>query len=88
MVSARFLFQVLCIHGKVSSGIFVKLNLDIPYICKSSNFHFIDNNNISMKFLYKDGLHYLHSRKELLARNFYFSYLKGVKKCENKRVQN
>ena len=47
---------MLCIHGKVLSDMVVKLNLAIANICKSNNFLFIDNNNISMKFLYKDGL--------------------------------
>ena len=47
---------MLCIHGKVLSDMVVKLNLAIANICKSNSFLFIDNNNISMKFLYKDGL--------------------------------
>ena len=37
------------------------------------NFLFIDNINTSMKFLYEDGSHLLHSRKEILAKNFYFN---------------
>ena len=47
-----------------------KLNLDIANICKSNSFHFINNNNISINFLYKDGLHLLYlvknTSKELL----------------------
>ena len=58
---------------EVSSNMVVKLNLDIENMCKNNSFHFIDNNNIPMNFLYKDGLHLLYSGKELLAKKIYFN---------------
>ena len=48
-----------------------KLNLDIANICKSNSFHFIDNNNTSINFLYKDGLYLFYSGTELQAKTFY-----------------
>ena len=68
-INKIFASSVLNTH-KVSNELIAKLNLDISNICKSSKFHYIDNNNISMNFLYKDGLHWLYSGKELLAKNF------------------
>ena len=53
---------------KISGDSITKLNLDISNISKSNRFHFIDNSNISMNFLYKDGIHLLYSGKELLAK--------------------
>ena len=53
---------------KISGDSITKLNLEISNISKSNRFHFIDNSNISMNFLYKDGLHLLYSGKELLAK--------------------
>ena len=55
---------------KISGDSITKLNLDISNISKSNRFHFIDNSNISMNFLYKDGIHLLYSGKELLAKKF------------------
>ena len=52
---------------KVSSDLIAKLNLHISNICKIINrFHFIDNNNIPINFLYKYRLHLLYSSKELM----------------------
>ena len=51
-INKIFVSSVLNTH-KVSSDIISKLNLDIFNICKSKCFHFIDNNKISMNFLYK-----------------------------------
>ena len=67
-----FVSCVLNTH-KVPSDIIAKLNLDISNTCRSNRFHFIDNSNISMNFLYKDGLHLLYSGKELLAKKIYFN---------------
>ena len=53
---------------KISGDSITKLNLEISNISKSNRFHFIDNSNISMNFLYKDGIHLLYSGKELLAK--------------------
>ena len=53
---------------KISGDSITKLNFDISNISKSNRFHFIDNSNISMNLLYKDGLHLLYSGKELLAK--------------------
>ena len=55
---------------KISGDSITKLNLEISNISKSNRFHFIDNSNISMNFLYKDGIHLLYSGKELLAKKF------------------
>ena len=62
-----FVSCVLNTH-KVPSDIIAKLNLDISNTCRGNRFHFIDNSNISMNFLYTDGLHLLYSGKELLAK--------------------
>ena len=51
-----------------------KLNLDNATICKSSRFHFIDNNKKLISFLYNNDLYLLHSGKELLAKIFLFFY--------------
>ena len=66
-INKIFLSSVVNSH-KVSSDLIARLNLDISDIRKSNRFHFIDNSNISMNFLYKDGLHLLYSGKELLAK--------------------
>ena len=54
-INKIFLSSVVNSH-KVSSDLIAKLNLEISDIRKSNRFHFIDNSNISMNFLYKDGL--------------------------------
>ena len=51
-INKIFVSSVLTTH-EVSSDLMAKLNLDISNICKSNRFHFIDNSNISMNFLYK-----------------------------------
>ena len=66
-INKIFLSSVLYLF-KISGDSIKKLNLDISNISKSNRFHFIDNSNISMNFLYKDGLHLLYSGKELLAK--------------------
>ena len=66
-INKIFLSSVLNLF-KISGDSIKKLNLDISNISKSNRFHFIDNSNISMNFLYKDGLHLLYSGKELLAK--------------------
>ena len=66
-INKKFLSSVLNLF-KISGDSIKKLNLDISNISKSNRFHFIDNSNISMNFLYKDGLHLLYSGKELLAK--------------------
>ena len=71
-INKIFVSSVLNTH-KVSSDLIAQLNLDISNICKRNRFHFIENSNISMNFLYKDGLHLLYSGKELLAKIFYFN---------------
>ena len=68
-ISKIFLSSVLN-SLKISGDSITKLNLDISNISKSNRFHFIDNSNISMNFLYKDGIHLLYSGKELLAKKF------------------
>ena len=70
-INKIFVSSVVNTH-KVSSDLIAQLNLDISNFCKRNRFHFIENSNISMNFLYKDGLH-LYSGKELLAKNFYFN---------------
>ena len=66
-ISQSFVSIVLQIH-KLSNDVVSKLNLDIANICKSNSFNSTDKNNISMNFLYKDGLHLLHSGKELTSK--------------------
>ena len=66
-INKIFLSSVLS-SLKISGDSITKLNLDISNISKSNRFHFIDNSNISMNFLYKDGIHLLYSGKELLAK--------------------
>ena len=68
-INKIFLSSVLS-SLKISGDSITKLNLDISNISKSKRFHFIDNSNISMNFLYKDGIHLLYSGKELLAKKF------------------
>ena len=68
-INKIFLSSVLS-SLKISGDSITKLNLDISNISKSNRFHFIDNSNISMNFLYKDGIHLLYSGKELLAKKF------------------
>ena len=71
-INKIFVSSVVNTH-KVSSDLIAQLNLDISNFCKRNRFHFIENSNISMNFLYKDGLHLLYSGKELLAKIFYFN---------------
>ena len=56
LVSSVLNTVYLRVARKVSNDMAAKLNLDIAIICKSNRFHIIDNNNISMKSLYKDGI--------------------------------
>ena len=62
-----YFFRKIFLNKNAECLIFIKkVNL-------LTNRAFTENSNISMNFLYIDGLHLLYSGKELLAKNFYFN---------------
>ena len=69
-----YFFRKIFLNKNAECLIFIKkVNL-------LTNRAFTENSNISMNFLYIDGLHLLYSGKELLAKNFYFNIKNFLRK--------
>ena len=47
-----------------------KVILKLRPVCKENEFFFVDNDTIGKNYLCDDGMHLLHSEKQILADNF------------------
>ena len=52
-----------------------RVNFLLKQICEEDGYFFIDNSNIEITDLWKDGIHLLESGKTKLAENFIYIYL-------------
>ena len=52
-----------------------RVNFLLKQICEEDGYFFIDNSNIEITDLWKDGIHLLESDKTKLAENFIYIFL-------------
>ena len=52
-----------------------RVNFLLKQICEEDGYFFIDNSNIEITDLRKDGIHLLESGKTKLAENFIYIFL-------------
>ena len=52
-----------------------RVNFLLKQICEEDGYFFIDNSNIEITDLWKDGIHLLESGKTELAENFIYIFL-------------
>ena len=71
-VNDVFISVMICRRGKFLNGKVKRMK----QICEENGYFFIDNSNIEIKDLWKDGIYLLESGKTKLAENFtYFFYI-------------
>ena len=70
VVNDVFISVVICRRGKFLNGKVKRVNLLLKQICEENGYFFIDNSNIEIRDLWKDGIHLLESGKTKLAENF------------------
>ena len=49
-----------------------RVNFLLKQICEENGYFFIDNSNIEIRDLWKDGIHLIESGKTKLAENFIY----------------
>ena len=64
------LVSSVMVNTRRSSAFFSAVNNILQYKCATHQFHFIDNSNIKKEYLWKDGLRWNRSGKDLLMNNF------------------
>ena len=52
-----------------------RVNFLLKQICEEDGYFFIDNSNIEITDLWKDGIHLLESGKTKLTENFIYIFL-------------
>ena len=71
-VSDIFISAMICRRGKVLNGKVKRESFLSKQICEKNGYFFIDNSNIEIRDLWKDGIHLLESGKTKLAENFIY----------------
>ena len=69
-VNDIFISTMICKKGKFLNGKVKRVNFLLKHICEENGYFFIDNSNIEIRDLWKDGIHLLESGKTKLAENF------------------
>ena len=69
-VNDIFISAMICRRGKFLNGKVKRVNFLLKHICEENGYFFIDNSNIEIRDLWKDGIHLLESGKTKLAENF------------------
>ena len=73
-VNYIFISAMICRRGKFLNKKVKRINFSLKQICKENGYFFIDNSNIEMRDVRKDGIQLIESGKTKLAENFiYFS---------------
>ena len=73
-VSYVFISVMICIRGKFLNGKVKRVNFLLKQIREENGYFFIDNSNIEIRDLWKDGIHLLESGKTKLAENFIYFF--------------
>ena len=71
-VNDVFISVMICRRGKFLNGKVERVNFLLKQICEENGYFFIDNSNIEIRDLWKDGIHLLESGKTKLAENFIY----------------
>ena len=69
-VNDIFISAMICRKGKSLNGKVKRVNFLLKQICEENGYFFIDNSNIKIRDLWKDGIHLIESGKTKLAENF------------------
>ena len=71
-VNDVFLSAMICRRSKFLNGKVKPVNFLLKQICEENGYFFIDNSNIEIRDLWKDGIHLLESGKTKAAENFMY----------------
>ena len=71
-VNDVLLSAMICRRGKFLNGKVKRVNFLLKQIREENGYFFIDNSNIEIRDLWKDGIHLLESGKTKLAENFIY----------------
>ena len=71
-VNDVFISAMICRRGKFLNGKVKRVNFLLKQICEENRYIFIDNSNIEIRDLLKDGIQLLESGKTKLAENFVY----------------
>ena len=71
-VNAVFISAMICRRGKFLYGKVKRVNFLLKQIYEEYGNFYIDNSNIEIRDLWKDGIHLLESGKAKLAENFMY----------------
>ena len=71
-VNDIFISAMICRSGKFLNEKLKRINFLLKLICEENEYFFIDNSNIEIRYLWKDGIHLLESGKTKLAQNFIY----------------
>ena len=71
-VNDIFISAMICRRGKFLDGEVKRVNFLLKLIYEENGYFFIDNSNIEIRDLWKDGIHLLESGKTKLAENFIY----------------
>ena len=73
-VKAVFISAMICRRGKFLYGKVKRVNFLLKQIYEEYGYFCIDNSNIEIRDLWKDGIHLLESGKAKLAENFMYFF--------------
>ena len=71
-VNDVFISAMICRRSKFLNGKVKPVNFLLKQICEENGYFFIDNSNIEIRDLWKDGIHLLESGKTKAAENFMY----------------
>ena len=71
-VNDVFIPAMICRTGKFLNGEVKRVNFLLKKICEEKGYFFINNSNIEIGDLWKDGIHLLESGNTKLAENFIY----------------
>ena len=73
-VDGIFISVMICKRGKFLNEKVRRTNFLLKLICEEHGYFFIDNSNIEIRGLWKNGLHLLESEKTKLVENFEYIF--------------
>ena len=71
-VNDIFISAMICRRGKFLDGKAKHVNFLLKLTCEENGYFFIDNSNIEIRDLWKDGIHLLESDKTKFVENFIY----------------
>ena len=71
-VNEVFISSIICRNNKALNEKVGRINFLLQLICQEHNFVYIDNSNITVDDLWKDGIHLVDSGKQKLSNNLLY----------------